>query len=176
MVIRDFGQMDLLRRASLRTQQWDSTETSWQQHWESHPLKTHSAILEIHCPKTIKMKKKKRYKKKQTQKAKWLEAKSHVDEITHTHTSLHLSGHAKNSPTARSVALANISVENAAACGFQALWKMYARIPEPLRNIKAVFCRVSTHSRPTNQQLKLKSHWKGTLISINAAPGLLPKI
>lgn len=79
-----------------------------------------------------------------TQKVKWPKAKSHVDEITRIHTSLHLSGHAKNRPTARSVALANVSAENTAACCFQVLWKMYAHIPEGLRKIEAVFYSLYT--------------------------------
>lgn len=130
MVVRDLGQMVPLHGASLHTVQWDSTE--------SHPLKYGwpfwtSIARQLFLKNEIQKKKKSRPKKQNCPK------QNHIWMRSHMHTSLHLSSHAKNSITARSVTLANISMANAASCCFQELWKMYAWILEDLRNIKQVF-------------------------------------
>lgn len=88
---------------------------------------------------------------------------------SHKHTSLHLSGHTKNSIIARSVTLAKVSTENAFKCG----WKCTLAFLR-IRNIKVL--RVCTHPWPLNQQQMLKSHWKGTETLINAAPALFKQI
>lgn len=66
------------------------------------------AILEIHWLRTIK---KNRPKQQNGPK------QNHIWMGSHKHTSLHLSGHTKNSIIARSVALAKVSTENAFKCG-----------------------------------------------------------